>query len=77
MSESTFGGWAVSVAAYRDVGETFQIRTKPYTVSTFERADAERYARDETVRDFPPEKGWTILVSSMPLWWLPCEEVVG
>ncbi len=71
--ERTFGGWAVSATAHRETETKYQVRTRPFTVVTHERADAEQYAYDEMAKDFPPDQGWAIIVSAMPLWWLPCE----
>ncbi len=65
--DKTFGGWAVAVAILQYSDTKRQLLARPFTVSTHEREDAERYARDEVEKDYPAADGWVVVVSSMPV----------
>lgn len=64
MEDKTFIGWSVAVAIWRDS----RLLARAFAVGTFDKDDAERYARDEVEKDYPPAEGWMIVVASMPMY---------
>lgn len=63
MNETEHLGWLVAAGAYN--GSRFVVR--PFTVGTFHKEDAERYAYEQVAADYPPNEGWHIETSAMPI----------
>ena len=69
MDEHIHLGWLVASAAVRETITQIEVRVRPFTVGTFHRDDAERYAIDQMVAVYPPSDSWSITVSAMPITW--------